>query len=131
MTPASRRAHSTTDITVGCASKGECLCVAEECCLSASTKPFQVGVIKEDPFVFKLGLPCCTCGVKKPSVLCLGAQECLCVRQGMAFPFADPVPGPICAVCCIQCLPNMGVFKPPGGNSKVGPGAPDTASMER
>ena len=47
-------------------------------------------------------------------------------RTTQAFPFAGKVPGPICAFCCIQCIPNAGIMKPPGGG-----GAPPNAEMNR
>ena len=46
--------------------------------------------------------------------------------RAQAFPFAGKVPGPICAICCIQCIPNAGIMKPPGGG-----GAPPNAEMNR
>lgn len=87
---------------------------------------FDIGVIKDDKFFIKLGLPCCTCGIKKVpewfNPILLGNGQCLCLKQFAAFP-PQPL---ICAVCCIQCVPNMGIFKPPTAG-----GAPDNSTMQR
>jgi len=117
------------DVMMGCELANEFLCLEEKCCLGVASA-FPVGVIKEDGFIFKLGLPCCTCGLKVPQVLCLGAAQCLCIKEAAAFPFKDPVPSPICAVCCLQCTPNVGCMKPA---KKVGgaPDGPTSANMER
>ena len=47
------------------------------------------------------------------------SQECLCVHVASAFPFKDPVKGPICAVCCVQCVPNAGCMKPAFSNQEM------------
>ena len=57
----------------------------------------------------------------------LGEAECLCFVEAAAFPFKGKVGGPICAVCCLQCVPNMGCMQP---SAKKG-GAPESATMER
>lgn len=54
------------------------------------------------------------------------AHVALAARAWQAFPFAGKVPGPICAICCIQLIPNMGFMKPPGGG-----GVPPNAEMAR
>ena len=96
-------------------------------CLAANATAFQVGMIQEEGFICKIGLPCCTFGLKKPTVLCLGTGKCLCIKQAAAFPFAaGTVDGPVCAICCLQCAPNMGCAKPA---IKVG-GGPVTPEME-
>ena len=40
-------------------------------------------------------------------------------RRDVAFPFKDPVKGPICAVCCVQCVPNAGCMKPAFSNQEM------------
>ena len=111
---------------IGCKGKEECLCCSEECCIAANEPQFDIGVIKDDKFFIKLGLPCCTCGIKKVpewfNPILLGNGQCLCLKQFAAFP-PQPL---ICAVCCIQCVPNMGIFKPPTAG-----GAPDNSTMQR
>ena len=72
-------------------------------------------MIKEEGFICKVGLPCCTCGLKIPDKLCLGTGECLCCKQAQALPFVDPVSAPVCAICGFQIMPEMGFMKPPPG----------------
>ena len=85
-------------------------------------------MIKEEGVIFKIGLPCCTLGLVMPKVCTKGGGQCLCLKGYSAFPFDDElVPGPICAVCCLQCVPNMGCMK----GSKKASGAPDNATMSR
>lgn len=120
-------AFNMSDMMMGCAGQEEFLCIEAKACLGAG-EAFPVGMIKEDGFICKIGLPCCTYGLKMPQVLCLGAGQCLCCKSAAAFPFKDPVPGPICAVCCLQCLPNAGCAKP----ATKGGGAPNASTeMER
>ena len=118
-------AFNFEDLMIGCREDGECLCLQSKCCLGVG-EAFPIGIIKEDGFIIKCGLPCCTYGLKMPEVLCLGAGQCLCIKSAAALPFKDPVPAPICAVCCIQCMPNGGIMKPA---SKVG--GPENATIER
>ena len=117
-------ACNVKDMMIGCKETGECLCIESKACLGIG-EPFPIGMIKEDGFICKIGLPCCTTGLLMPKVLCLSAAQCLCIKSAASFPFKDPVPGPICAVCCIQCMPNVGIMKPPMKvTSKVEGGGP-------
>merc|ERR1719424_1998988 len=86
---------------------GTCLCIEEKCCLAAGEPQFPIGMIKQDGFICKLGLPCCTFGLKTPDAkdLLSSDGECLCVRQVAQFPFGDKISKPVCAVCCLQCAP--------------------------
>mmetsp|Transcript_39430 Transcript_39430/g.106429 ORF Transcript_39430/g.106429 Transcript_39430/m.106429 type:complete len:84 (+) Transcript_39430:290-541(+) len=60
-----------------------------------------------------MGMTCCTYALKQPQVLVKGKSHCLFVKQAASFPFdSELVPSPICAVCCIQCMPNVGCAKP-------------------
>lgn len=70
---------------------GTCICVEEKCCLAAGEPQFPIGMIKEDGFICKLGLPCCTYGLKMPDAkdLISSEAECLCMRQVAQFPFGD------------------------------------------
>jgi len=54
----------TDDILIGCKGTNECLCLEEKCCIAANEEPHPIGLISEDNFILKLGLPCCTCGIK-------------------------------------------------------------------
>jgi hypothetical protein len=95
------------NILIGCAGAGECLCLQEKCCLGIPNEKnpmFPVGMVKEDGMICKISLPCCQCGIKKPTVLVSSAGQCLCIKQAAAFPFADPVPHAVCALCCFTCV---------------------------
>jgi hypothetical protein len=54
----------TDDILAGCKCTNECLCIEEKCCVAANETPHPIGLVKDDKFLLKLGLPCCTCGIK-------------------------------------------------------------------
>merc|ERR1712113_190955 len=92
----------------------EFLCIEEKVCLAANEKKYDVGVLKEDDFICKLGLPCCTLGLKVPSVLVKSSGQFLFVKSAASFPFGGDVPGPVCAICAFRILPSpMGFMKPP------------------
>lgn len=60
---------------------------------------FPTGMIKEEGYICKVGLPCCTYALKQPSVLVKGKAHFLFVKQAASFPFdSELVPSPICAV---------------------------------
>ena len=106
-----------TDIKVLCVSEGEQCCIFSKTCLAAGEDvlgPGMIEVDKDKGEICHLGLGCCSCGLKTPSVLCKGRQSCLCMKSAAAFPFDDEyVPGPVCAVYGCQCLPNGGCCTPP------------------
>merc|ERR1719453_2289597 len=110
------------EILMGCKGDSEFLCVQEKMCCAGGVEKFPVGMITEEGFCCKCGLPCCTYGCKKPTVCCLSDGKCLCLRSAAAFPFVEGVvDGVVCAVCCLQCAPNCGCAKPP---TKAGAAAP-------
>ena len=120
----------TSDLVIGCAGQGECLCIQQASCLAAGKKAFPIGLIK-DGAIIKCGLPCCTYGIVKPSVLVKGSSEALCCKSAGAFPFAEGfVPSLMCTVCFVSCLgPNTGfMVEPPSFTS---PGGAPVADMER
>ena len=117
------------EIMLLCKGDGTCICTEGKCCLAANAAQFPIGLIKEDGFILKLGLPCCTCGLKVPDMKNLISVEehCLCLQAQAQFPFGDKIPKPVCAVCFVQCLPGIAVLKPPPSG-----GAPPAAEeMER
>ena len=145
------------------------------CSCAAGEEQFPIGLISQDGFICKVGLPCCTCGLKMPDMkdLISGEGQCLCCLGRAQFPFGDkgkhrtrnsvvhslrrnthpcpresqprkittarlPYPSwsllscavgkPVCAVCCLQCAPEVGCMKPgPGG----GGAPPAVTDMER
>mmetsp|Transcript_7167 Transcript_7167/g.8549 ORF Transcript_7167/g.8549 Transcript_7167/m.8549 type:complete len:147 (+) Transcript_7167:80-520(+) len=104
------------DIKVLCVNEGECLCLTQKWCISAGDSSLGMGKVLPDVTKFEMcaiALPCCRMGLKQPKVLVAGKQHCLCLKGAAAFPFnSDFVAGPTCAVCFIQCAPNMGIMKP-------------------
>jgi len=113
--------HSGCDfenITLCCVHKGECLCCTGDGCLASGEQMLGPGMItnKENGECCKLGLGCCSCGLKTPSVLCDSWGRCLCFYGAESFPMgADKaVDAMICAVYCLQCAPTCGCCQAPG-----------------
>lgn len=121
------------DILVLGKGDGTCICVEEKCCCAANTDQFPVGMIKEDGFICKIGLPCCTYGCKTPDTanLISGEGQCLCFKSVAQFPFGDKISKPVCAVCFLQCMPEVGCLKPGPGGGAPPAVAPSAAAMAR
>lgn len=98
---------------VGCMGKEECLCIEEELCCKLGTEPIPVGLKTGDGYICKLGLFCCSCGLKMPQVLCKGKGQFCCCVQGAALPPDDEVPM-MCGTLFIACLPKFGIFQTVG-----------------
>jgi len=121
--------------TLGCWQKGECLCLnGGNCCALSGdasdntlSNPYPVGKIEDSSVICKLGLFCCACGLKVPSICCNGESSCLCCKGAAALPFADPVPEPVCALYGLRILPGpmgcgmplKGGGSPPNGNNEM------------
>jgi len=131
------QACNFSDIFIVCQGSGTCICLESKSCLAAGVEQFPIGMIQEDGFICKIGLPCCTYGLKNPDMkdLISSDQRCLCTRTVAQFPFGDKIKGPICAYCCLQCVPECGCAKPgPGGsgdNFTNLQGGPDNHTMQR
>ena len=67
------------------------ICIEEKFCCAANDTPLPVGMVKEDGFICKLGLYCCTAGLKKPDMknLISGVGHVLCFKSIAQFPFGD------------------------------------------
>ena len=97
--------------TLGCYRKGECLCLqGEDCCALTGDKslsnPHPIGMQAPNGMICKMALFCCTCGLKAPTVCCLGKGACLCGKCGCAFPFdSETVKEPLCAIYGLRILP--------------------------
>lgn len=103
-------------IALCCQANNECLCLVSQGCLAVNAEPFGIGLVtdKGNKEICKIGLYCCTLGIKIPQVLCAGASQCLCCEDVQSFPFhGDFVDKPVLAYLCIQCLPEFGIAKPP------------------
>ena len=67
------------------------ICIEEKFCCAANDTPLPVGMVKEDGFICKLGLYCCTAGLKKPDMknLISGLGHVLCFKSVAQFPVGD------------------------------------------
>lgn len=91
----------------------EFMCFTHEHCLAANHDQLGIGLVTASDEICKLGFFCCTCGLKKPMVLCKGAGQAWCVTAAQSFPWdKDYVGEPVCAVCGFQCFPELGCGKP-------------------
>jgi hypothetical protein len=98
------------NITVCCIGKSECLCCVGEHCLAKDEKPLGMGMVTADGEICKLGLNCCTCGLKQPQVCCNTFERCLCCSSAESFPMTPDsyVSVPHCAYYCLACAPECG-----------------------
>jgi hypothetical protein len=91
-----------------CLYKGasECLCLTNERCLALDEEPLGLGMVTNsaNKELCKIGLFCCTCGIKQIEVFCAGAEQFLCFSAAQALPFkADwGVPHLLCSVCFLR-----------------------------
>mmetsp|Transcript_25908 Transcript_25908/g.81132 ORF Transcript_25908/g.81132 Transcript_25908/m.81132 type:complete len:131 (-) Transcript_25908:163-555(-) len=112
------------NILVCAKSSGTCLCIEEEFCCAAGAASKGLGIdMKADGAFCKLMLPCCSIALKKEIKVCTAAAaQCLCFKQATSLPLSDDYVGkPMCTVCFISVLPEVGVFKE----------APTCAALER
>lgn len=71
-------------------------------------------MVTESGDICRIGLFVCTAGLKKPTTLCAGAEQFLCIKNASSLPFdSDFVDKPICAICFIKLYPtnDIGIFK--------------------
>jgi hypothetical protein len=112
------------DIKLVFKEKQEVCCFTHNCCLAVGDAGYGVGVdfdkvalaaAKGGKAVGKcceIQLFCCALGCKFPEVLCKGATHCLCIKEAEAIPFdGETVTEPVCAICFVQLLPEVGVLK--------------------
>jgi hypothetical protein len=102
------------DIKILLKERNECLCLVSDCCLAVGDDGYGIGLITDSSKgeICKLGLMVCACGLKKPDTLCSGAGHCLCIKRAQAFPFeSEYVAEPLCAICFIQLMPDVGIAK--------------------
>jgi hypothetical protein len=101
------------DIQILLNEKTEFICFVHECCLAVDKidNHLGIGLVTDtgNKEICKLGLACCTVGLKTPTVLISGMSHCLCFKQAQSFPFDSAyVSDPVCAWCFLQLLPNVG-----------------------
>jgi hypothetical protein len=113
----------TEDIMAGCVFKEEFLCCTRECCVAANAEPLGCGLVDGgEGSCCNLALYCLACGLKSPSTCCAGADQLLCLKSACSCPFdKDYVEKPVCAICFVSCVPEVGIFKE----------APTVAAMKR
>lgn len=91
-----------------CCYKGasECLCLTNERCLALDEEPLGWGMVTNpaNKELCKLGLFCCTCGIKEIEVLCAGVEKLLCFSAAQSLPFKAEwgVPQCLCSVCFLR-----------------------------
>lgn len=109
------------DAVLGCTGDEELCCLKLRYCLacnmpemgpSVSFAPEELG--KEGSSLCTLSAYCLEFQLNNPTTLFRSTGASLCIRKAAAFPFMDPVPLPVCAVCCLRLLPRpIGLFAPP------------------
>ena len=103
-----------SDCKVGVGGREELLCLTGETCFAIGEESLGCGIVtNEDNGEFcKIGIPCMTCGLKKPDTLCTFTSYCLCVQEVGSFPFKTGyVEEPTCAICCLSLMPEAGCCK--------------------
>ena len=112
------------DIKVLCKERDEILCCNYKCCLAVGDEGYGVsfesnkaalasaGAGRSVGKCCKTSMYYCRLGCKYPETCCDGASHCLCIKRGHSLPFDDQnVKEPLCAICCVQCLPEVGIMQ--------------------
>ena len=92
---------------IGCSGVSECLCIKEEFCCKANTPQMPIVLGAAEGFICKLGLPCCSCGLKVPTIILKGKSQCLCIVGNAAFPPDEDTPM-MFALYGLTCFPVQG-----------------------
>ena len=126
------------NVILCCMGSSQCLCFTGEHCLAMGVEPFGVGMVTDSTKkeICKIGLYCCTCGLKTPEVCISSAEQFLCIKSAASLPCdKDYVPGFVCAMYCLQCAPEFGCAKPPPAcpalERLTANATPATAAMQR
>lgn len=96
---------------VGCGGQVECLCIKEEFCLRQGATPLPIITGTAEGFICKLGLPCCSCGLKNPEILVKGKGQCCCFINNVALPPDEDTPL-MFALYGLMCFPAQGCCVP-------------------
>ena len=127
-----------TNVLVGCKGENEVTCLKAKFCLIPKEKHMGVSLaLKPDEIwrnrggvIASLALYCVELQLKMPTTLIHCSNSACCLRSTAAFPLADPVAKPVCAVCCVRYLPApMGILAPPMSGKPLFPFA--TLVMQR
>ena len=96
------------DIKLGCKRSEECLCCVDETCIHADLDDnLGIGLVTDpsNKEFCKLGLFCCSLGLKMPTTLCNGACHFLVIKTANSLPFdEDFMPELNCTIFFIQCV---------------------------
>lgn len=93
--------------SLGCSGAVECLCIKEELCCTPSTPVMPCIIGAAEGFICKIGAPCCSCGVKVPTICAKGNSKCFCLTNQLALPPDADTPLMI-AVYGLMCFPIQG-----------------------
>ena len=127
-----------TNVLVGCKGENEVTCLKAKFCLIPKEKHMGVSLaLKPDEIwrnrggmIASLALYCVELQLNMPTTLIHCSNSACCLRSAAAFPLADPVAKPVCAVCCVRFLPApMGILAPPMSGKPLFPFA--TLVMQR
>lgn len=88
------------DIALVGKGSGTLICLEEKFCCQSGVDQYPVGLIKEDGFICKVGLPCCTSGLKVPDTKDLVSFDCnlLILKLAIQLPFGEK------GVCALATL---------------------------
>ena len=88
------------DIALVGKGSGTLICLEEKFCCQSGVDQYPVGLIKEDGFICKVGLPCCTSGLKVPDTKDLVSFDCnlLILKFAIQLPFGEK------GVCALATL---------------------------
>lgn len=104
------------NIILCCKGSGECCCIAHQHCCAVGVSPFEIGKITPNITnreFMRVGAYCCSCAIKRPQNVCVGAEQCCCFVQAVSLPFDNEyVKEPILGLFCVQCLPSFEFAKP-------------------
>jgi hypothetical protein len=95
----------------GCAGVNECVCIKEEFCCRQGVEPMPIVVGVAEGFLCKIGLPCCSCGLKVPEICMKAKGQCCCFIANAAIPPDADTPMMI-AVYGLTCFPVQGCCVP-------------------
>jgi len=118
------------NVLIGCKGENELGCLKKKYCIVANERPMGVAfsftpdAIKHNRggTVLALSLYFFELELKMPTTLYHGTNSAFCFRYMAALPFTEPVPEPVCAICCVRFLPGpMGILAPPTSGKPVFP----------
>ena len=104
------------NILICCVGQSDCLCLRHACCIAANVENRGIGMTtnKDAGEICKIGCFCCDYGCVYPKVCCAGVSQCLCCYSvASCFCFDYFLKEAVCAMYCLQCIPEFGCCMPP------------------